>query len=121
MRTTTRQLECRAPPLGLVPCCPMACHGRFAPAGGYRLFVTFQDGTRGEVELSRLVTSDDAGFFEQLRDPAMFARVGVANGAVKCSERRRSRTRRMYDEIKKEAEGMSQYVILIEPDFGLSG
>jgi hypothetical protein len=39
------------------------------PAGGYRLAVTFADGTRGEVDLSRLVASDDAGVFEQLRDP----------------------------------------------------
>ncbi len=72
------------------------------PAGGYRLFVTFADGTRGEVDLSRLVASDDAGVFEQLRDPAMFARVGVAHGAVTWPNGVDLAPDAMYDEIKKE-------------------
>lgn len=72
-------------------------------AGGYRLFVTFADGTRGEVDLSRLVASDEAGVFEQLRDPAMFARVGVAHGAVTWPNGVDLAPDAMYDEIKAES------------------
>ena len=73
------------------------------PAGGYRLVVTFADGTRGEVDLSRLVASDDAGVFEQLRDPAMFARVGLAHGAVTWPNGVDLAPDAMYDEIKAES------------------
>ncbi len=70
------------------------------PAGGYRLVVTFADGTRGEVDLSRLVASDDAGVFEQLRNPAIFACVGVAQGAVTWPNGVDLAPDAMYDEIK---------------------
>jgi len=73
------------------------------PAGGYRRVVTFADGTRGEVDLSRLVASDDAGVFEQLRDPAMFARVGVTHGAVTWPNGVDLAPDAMYDEIKAES------------------
>ena len=49
---------------------------------GYRLSVTFVDGTTGEVDLSRLVASGRAGVFAGLRDPAVFALVRVEHGAV---------------------------------------
>ena len=39
----------------------------------YRLSVKFIDGTRGEVDLSRLILSNHAGVFSLLRDPAIFA------------------------------------------------
>jgi hypothetical protein len=70
------------------------------PAGRYCLFVTFTDGTRGEVDLSRLVASEDAGVFEQLRDPAMFARAGVVHGAVTWPNGVDLAPDAMYDEIK---------------------
>ena len=70
------------------------------PVGGYRLVVTFADGTRGEVDLYRLVASDNAGVFEQLRDPAMFTRVGVAHGAVTWPNGVDLAPDAMYDEIK---------------------
>ena len=68
--------------------------------GGYRLIVTFADGTSGEVDLSRLVTSDDAGVFEQLRNPAILARVGVAQGAVTWPKGVDLAPDAMYDEIR---------------------
>lgn len=43
------------------------------------LFVEFEDGVKGEV---RFLESHLNGWFEPLRDPAFFAQVGIANGAV---------------------------------------
>src|ERR1700735_2986888 len=48
----------------------------------FRLHVTFLDGLAGIVDLSRLVHSPDAGVFAALADPARFAEVGLAYGAV---------------------------------------
>jgi hypothetical protein len=48
----------------------------------YQLVVTFHDGTSGRVHMARLITSQDAGVFAALRDPARFAEVGVEFGAV---------------------------------------
>jgi hypothetical protein len=47
-----------------------------------RLHVTFLDGLTGIVDLSRLVHSPEAGVFAILADPARFAEVGLAYGAV---------------------------------------
>jgi hypothetical protein len=49
---------------------------------GHRLSVRFADGTQGEVDLSHLVFSEKAGVFERLRDPRVFASVGIEYGAV---------------------------------------
>ena len=70
------------------------------PVGGYRLIVRFADGTSGEVDLSRLVASDDAGVFEQLRDPAAFSRVSVDQGAVTWPNGVDLAPDAMYDEIR---------------------
>jgi hypothetical protein len=48
----------------------------------FRLRVTFLDGLTGIVDLSRLVRSPDAGVFAALADPARFAEVDLAYGAV---------------------------------------
>ncbi|MDQ6830437.1 MAG: DUF2442 domain-containing protein [Gemmatimonadota bacterium] len=48
----------------------------------YRLSVRFADGTRGEVNLSRLVLGSAPGVFAALRDEALFAQVRVEHGAV---------------------------------------
>src|SRR5512143_1869192 len=48
---------------------------------GHRLAVRFADGTRGEVDVSRLVFSKHPGVFDRLRDPDLFARVHIAHGA----------------------------------------
>jgi hypothetical protein len=50
--------------------------------GNFGLVVRFADGTHGEVDVSRLIRGEHAGVFERLRDPAEFARVRVAHGAV---------------------------------------
>ena len=52
------------------------------PLPGYRLAVTFVDGTRGTADLSALVASESAGIFGALADPALFERVSVELGVV---------------------------------------
>ncbi len=65
----------------VVPRMPWRVHAvRVLP--GYRLDVTFVDGTRGETDLSALIHSEDAGVFASLRDPALFSRARVVYGAV---------------------------------------
>ncbi len=53
--------------------------------GGYRLHVTFSDGTAGDHDFSALVAG--AGpMGEPLRDPAYFARVFLADGAADLAQ-----------------------------------
>jgi hypothetical protein len=47
--------------------------------GPLTLFVEFDDGVKGEV---RFEETHLYGVFEKLRDPAFFAQVGIAYGAV---------------------------------------
>ena len=78
MRNQTNPEENLAP--GIVPKAPWRItHVQALP--GYRLAVQFVDGTAGEVDLSRLVTSEHAGVFSKLRDPALFADVCLDYGA----------------------------------------
>ena len=50
------------------------------PLGGYRLFIRFDDGVQGEVDVSSFVEFD--GVFEPLRDPAKFAEAYVDSETV---------------------------------------
>jgi hypothetical protein len=43
------------------------------PVGDHRVFVRFEDGVQGEVDVTELVTFD--GVFAPLRDPLRFAEV----------------------------------------------
>jgi hypothetical protein len=43
--------------------------------GGHRLYLRFEDGVAGELDLAELL--EFRGVFEELRDPATFARVRV--------------------------------------------
>lgn len=47
-----------------------------------RLHVRFRDGLVGEVDLSRLLASPQAGVFAPLRDPDAFRAVAIEMGAV---------------------------------------
>lgn len=49
---------------------------------GYRLNVTFVDGTSGAVDVSCLIISDSAGVFAKLRDRKIFAKAYIEYGAV---------------------------------------
>jgi len=79
MRNETTLEENLAP--GIVPKAPWRV-ARVQALPGYRLAVEFVDGTVGEVDLSRLVTSEHGGVFSTLRDPALFAQVFLDYGAV---------------------------------------
>src|SRR5437867_12277437 len=69
------------PAAGVVPRAPWrVVHVESLP--GFRLAVRFVDGTEGEVDLSGLVTSSQAGVFARLSDPALFAQVFVDRGAI---------------------------------------
>ena len=49
---------------------------------GFRLYVRFNDGTEGTVELSGFINSESAGVFAALRDERLFRTVRVELGAV---------------------------------------
>ena len=55
---------------------------RVSAAAAYCLDVTFADGTRGQVDCSRLILGEQAGVFERLREEGVFAQVRVEHGAV---------------------------------------
>jgi hypothetical protein len=67
---------------------------------GYRLAVRFMDGTQGEVDVSRLIHSPDAGVFARLRDAAAFRAVGIDHGAVTWAGDLDLAPDAMYEEIK---------------------
>ncbi len=48
----------------------------------FRLHVRCRDGVAGEVSLQRLIGTGDSGVFAVLKDPAVFERVTIENGAV---------------------------------------
>jgi hypothetical protein len=52
------------------------------PLEGFRLWVEFQDGTAGTVDMDAFVHQNDAGVFAVLADPKRFAEVFVDYGAV---------------------------------------
>jgi hypothetical protein len=68
----------------------------------YRLRVKFIDGTEGEVDLSRLVMSGNAGVFAALRDPVIFEQAYVECGVVTWPGGIDLAPDAMYDEIKKQ-------------------
>ena len=70
------------------------------PRPGYRLLVLFADGTRGEVDASRLIFGPQPGVFGPLRDPARFAEVGIEHGAVTWPGQLDLAPDAMYDEIR---------------------
>jgi len=67
---------------------------------GFRLAVTFLDGTRGIVDMAGLVGSPAAGVFERLRDLAVFDQVFIDYGAVTWPGELDLAPDAMYDEIK---------------------
>jgi hypothetical protein len=55
---------------------------RVEALSGYRLRVTFNDGTEGMVETAAFLKSADADVFEALRDESVFRQVEVELGAA---------------------------------------
>ena len=70
----------------------------------FRLEVEFMDGTRGVVDLSRKILSDQAGVFARLRDPVFFRQVFVEYGAVTWPGELDLAPDAMYDQIKETGQ-----------------
>ena len=66
---------------GVIPAAPWRLRA-LSVLPGWQLAVTFNDGTKGIVDVSELVHGSDAGVFEALRDPAYFAQAYLDCGAV---------------------------------------
>lgn len=69
----------RAP--GVVPAAPWRVTA-ISVQPGYRLAVTFVDGTSGIADLSLLVFAKEAGLFAPLTDPAVFEQARVELGVI---------------------------------------
>lgn len=78
------------------------------PLADYRIHVRFIDGLEGTVDLSKLVNSDQAGVFAALRDPSIFAGVGLSYGAVIWPGDIDLAPDAMHDEIKAHGEWVLQ-------------
>lgn len=66
----------------------------------FRLKVRFLDGLQGEIDLSNLIHSPNAGVFTVLADPARFNAVFVALGAVTWRDEPDLAPDAMYDAIR---------------------
>ena len=71
-----------------------------APLANYTFPVRFVDGTKGIVDLSRLLLAPTAGVFAVLRDPARFAELRVDDGVVTWPGGLDLAPDAMYDEVK---------------------
>ena len=71
------------------------------PLANFRLRVRFVDGLEGTVDMSALIHSPTAGVFALLADPAQFAQVFVAHGAVTWPGEIDLAPDAMYAEIKR--------------------
>ena len=71
---------------------------------GFRLWVRFNDGTEGEVNMAAIVDSPEAGGFAALRDEALFRQARLEWGAVAWPGELDLAPDAMYDEIKQHGE-----------------
>lgn len=68
-----------SPPI--VPCAPYDIKAaKFV--GDWRIHVIFNDGLEGDVDLETFIHAKDAGVFEALRDPLVFAQAYLCFGAL---------------------------------------
>jgi hypothetical protein len=70
------------------------------PLPGHRVAVRFADGSRGEVDVSKIIFGPTPEVFERLRDPTRFGEVGIDHGAVVWPGELDLAPDAMYDEIK---------------------
>ena len=66
---------------GVIPAAPWRVKS-LAVLPGYRLAVTFQDGTSGIADLSAVTTAPECGIYKALRDPAVFGEARLELGVV---------------------------------------
>lgn len=68
---------------------------------GYRLAVTFQDGTSGIADLSAVTAAQDCGIYEGLKDAAMFEQARLELGVVTWPNGADLDPAWMYEQIKQ--------------------
>jgi Protein of unknown function (DUF2442) len=66
---------------GVIPAAPWRVKA-LAVMPGYRLAVTFQDGTSGIADLSAVTTARECGIYELLKDPEVFGQARLELGVV---------------------------------------
>ena len=81
----------------------------FPPFG---LYVVFNDGLAGSIDLSQIVTSPNAGVFSKLSDPAIFAQAFLHYGAVTWPSGVDFAPDAMYEEIRRQGEWCLVLVLL---------
>ena len=86
--------------IGVSPSMPWRV-AKVSPLETYRIAVQFLDGTKGEVDLSQLVMSSDAGVFAVLRDLTLFNQVYIDLGVVTWPGEIDLAPDAMYSEIKR--------------------
>jgi len=99
MRSETNPPQDRA--AGIVPRAPWRLAAVSALAD-YRLQVRFIDGTKGVVDLSRIILGKRPGVFAALQDPSVFARVRIEYGAATWDGEIDIAPDAMYEVIKKD-------------------
>lgn len=67
----------------------------------YCLSVTCNDGTAGVVDMSRLISSEEAGIFAALKDEKLFNQVCIEHGALTWPNGADLDPEWMHDEIRK--------------------
>ncbi len=101
MRTETETPQDRT--AGLIPSSPWRV-ASCVPLPGFRLRVTFMDGSAGYVDLSRRVASPHAGIFSVLKDETLFSQVYVDYGVVTWPGEIDLAPDTMYDAIQQQGE-----------------
>jgi hypothetical protein len=74
---------------------------RLEVLSGFRLYVLFNDGTEGTVELAGFLNSASAGVFAALRDERLFRQARVTLGAVTWPDNLDLAPDAMHREIKE--------------------
>ena len=83
-----------------------------AITGPWRLHVVFNDGTAGDVELEAFIHAPDAGVFEALRDPEVFAKAYLQWGVLMWPGELDLAPDAMHDAIKRTGRYAPDAVML---------
>lgn len=86
---------------GVIPAAPWRVRS-LTVMPGYRLAVTFQDGTSGIVDLSGVLTARECGVYEALKDQSVFEQAYLEIGVVMWPNGADIDPAWMYEEIKKQ-------------------
>jgi hypothetical protein len=86
---------------GVIPAAPWRVKA-LTVMPGYRLSVTFQDGTSGIADLSGVLTAKECGAYEALKDKSFFEQAHIEIGVVTWPNGADIDPAWMYEEIKDQ-------------------